>query len=66
MKINKFKTLQILSDGSICFIYKTNTTLNNFNVSKQDNKNFILNIKKNKIQINFKTFTNYKKTYFKK
>lgn len=66
MKIVKFKILHTLSDGSIYFAYKADSNLNNFNVFRKDNKNFILNIKKNKIKTSFKMCTSYKKVYLKK
>ena len=65
MKI--FKNINVSSNGSIYFCYNVETFLNNklINFQKQDDKNFVLNQKKYKKNIDSKYSSNYKKKYLK-
>lgn len=62
-----FKTLEILSDGSCIFSYKSTIATKNrlITLLKNDNKNFYLNQKKIKSSIDSANSSLYKKRYFK-
>lgn len=62
-----FKCIIIASDGSLCFSHKSETSLNGkfVNFQKQDDKNFFLNQKKHKKNIDSKHSAYYKKRYLK-
>lgn len=65
MTIKKIKTIQIYSNGSINFVYKTLNFNQLIKMFEKDHKNFYLN--KKKIQnnhFNSKIATNYKKSFF--
>jgi len=66
MKIQKLKIIQIFSNGSINFTYKSFNNLTSCSFLEKDIKNFYLNLKKNhKILINTENFYSYKNKYLK-
>jgi hypothetical protein len=66
MRIKKLKTIQIYSNGTVNFVYKTCNSGKLLEILENDQKNFALNSKRLKNnQIPFNTYVNYKKTFFK-
>jgi hypothetical protein len=65
MKI--FKSINVSSNGSLYFYHNVETSLNNklVNFQKQDDKNFNLNQKKIKKNMESKHSSYYKKKYLK-
>lgn len=65
MKI--FRTIIVFSDGSLCFSSELETGLTNKLVvfQKHDDKNFILNQKKDKKNVESKYSSSYKRKYLK-
>jgi hypothetical protein len=63
MKIKKLKSIQIFSNGSVNFSYKTLNDLNTTYFLERDHKTFFFNLKKNKIKNNVENFSNYKTKY---
>ena len=67
MKCQKFKCVQIMSNGSINFSYKISNNFKKCDRFEKDFVNFSFNLKCSKSQIKTdKTFTKYKKKYFEK
>lgn len=64
-KINKFKNIIVLTNGSTLFNYKISNNFKTLNFLEKDNKNYVLNIKNNNSVINKENFSNYKNKYFK-
>jgi len=65
MNIHKVKIVQVLSNGSINFCYKTCNNRKLFNVLEKDSKNFYFNMKKkNNLKTNHKKNSSYKNKYF--
>lgn len=65
MQINKFKSIKILSNGSIYFIYNNkHDNLEKYKFTDKDNLNFIFNIKKNNSNLSEKNFSKFKNKYF--
>ena len=62
-----FRTIVVFSDGSVYFSSELKTGLTNKLVvfQKQDDKNFILNQKKDKKNVESKYSSSYKKKYLK-
>jgi hypothetical protein len=66
MKIKKFKVIQIFSNGSIHFTFKSFKDSTNSHIFlEKDLKNFHYNVKIPKIIINNENFLNYKNKYTK-
>lgn len=67
--MKSFKTIIIFSDGSFDFSSVINTkviSVTNFiSFQKEDDKSFILNRKKNKKNLEYKSLSDYKKKYLK-
>lgn len=65
MNVHKLKIIQVLSNGSINFCYKTCNNSKILNILEKDSKNFHLNMKKRgNIQTNQKKNSSYKNKYF--
>ena len=66
MEIHKLKIIQVFSNGSTNFTYKSfKDSVNNYTFLEKDLKNFHYNVKKNKTLINNENFSNYKNKYIK-
>lgn len=62
MKSIQFKSIQILSNGSLNFHYKNSLTSESFKFFEKDNKNFYLNkkeVENEKIKLNYSLKNKY-------
>jgi len=66
MKLNKLKIIQVFSNGSIIFIYKSyKDSTTNYIFLDKDLKNFNFNLKKHKNLVKNESFFNYKNKFIK-
>lgn len=67
MVLNKFKIIQVFSNGSVNFCYKSCNIPKSYIFKEKDNKNFYFNIKNlNNFTLTNKTpFSKYKTKYLK-
>jgi len=66
MKLNKLKIIQVFSNGSINFIYKSyKDSTTNYIFLDKDLKNFNFNLKKHKNLVKNESFFNYKNKFIK-